>query len=65
MTSIDIFIESLFLLKSEPYIYRAALSKKLGLTITETRTVLNNLKKEGKITRKRPDKGGYWKVYDS
>lgn len=48
-----------------PSVSRKDISEKLGLTQGEVRTVLFNLKAEGKFRHEGPDKGGRWVINEN
>jgi predicted HTH transcriptional regulator len=51
------------LIKENPYITRKELAEKIGhITEDGIKYHLNKMKKEGKIKRVGPDKGGHWKI---
>ncbi|POY36783.1 transcriptional regulator [Solitalea longa] len=50
------------LIQENPNITIADLSKKVGITPNAIEKNLSKLKKQGKIERIGPDKGGYWKI---
>ncbi len=53
------------MIKIYPSVSRKDISEKLGLTQGEVRTVLFNLKAEGKIRHEGPDKGGRWVINEN
>jgi ATP-dependent DNA helicase RecG len=52
----------LALIKENPLITRGELATRLNLTMTGIDWNLNKLKKEGRLKRIGPDKGGHWEV---
>ena len=52
------------LIKATPSIFREEMAKALNLTIDGIDWNIRKLKKEGKLKRIDPDKGGYWEVVE-
>jgi ATP-dependent DNA helicase RecG len=52
------------LIKANPSIAREEMAKALNLTIDGIDWNIRKLKKEGKLKRIGPDKGGHWEVVD-
>ncbi len=52
------------LIKANPSIAREEMAKALNLTIDGIDWNIRKLKKEGKLKRIGPDRGGYWEVVE-
>jgi len=52
------------LIKANPSIAREEMAKALNLTINGIDWNIRKLKKEGKLKRIGPDRGGYWEVVE-
>jgi ATP-dependent DNA helicase RecG len=50
------------LIKEKPRITRKELAEKIGISKDGIKFNLNQLKKQNKIKRVGPDKGGYWEI---